>query len=122
MEVGKIYTNNKKYLYKQAEDRAANILRNRKYIILARNIIFHGTEIDLLCKQDGTYFFFEVKCLKLLHYQNGFIPFQYRQWNRYKNAIHKWYTANNKVYHTSIGIIIFDHKLNLLNIDNNIQF
>ncbi len=114
--------NQKKIIGTQAEDTAIVFLRQYDYIILARNINFYGVEIDILCKYQYNYIFIEVKSIKRYHYQSGYTVLAYKQWLRYQQAIQAWYTDSKKCHCTSIGLIIFDENMQLIDFNNNICF
>ena len=105
-----------------AEDAALLYLKQLQFTILARNIKFYGVEIDILCKKQDIYFLFEIKRVKKLNYRSGYLAFSHKQQNRYKNAMIRWYTDIQKVSYTSIGLIVYDEHLNILDFYDNLFF
>ena len=109
---------------KQAEDIAAGLLKNHSYQILARNIRFYGVEIDFICKntKEETYTFFEVKNTKMKYHALGFPSISYKQQTRYQNSINHWFGDIQKILTVSIGLIIFDEHLQLIEFHKNLLF
>ena len=103
---------------KSAENKAALVLRKKGYNILARNIQFYGIEVDYLAKKetDGEchYFLFEIKRMKKDHYNAGYIPFNFKQYKKYRSAIERWHSEINKVKNSHIGLMVFSENSELL--------
>ena len=97
-----------------AEDKAILYLKDKNYEILARNRSFYGVEIDILCKKGDTYYLFEIKRVKKQNYMAGYFPFSYRQQQRYQKAIRRWYFDIQKIQNVSVGLLILDENLSLI--------
>ena len=104
----------------EAESKAAYLLRNNDYQILARNIRFYGVEIDFICKKEEVYTFFEIKKTKLRHYLAGFAGISYRQHNRYQKSINEWFGDIQKIVMVNIGLVILDENLKLIELHKNL--
>ena len=104
----------KKKLGDLSEERASQVLKNKNYLILARNIRFYGVELDFICKQDQSYTFFEVKTIKKNHYDLGYPILSYRQKIRFQRSIEAWQYDIQKINNANAGLIVFDEFLNLL--------
>ena len=94
-----------------AENVASHWLRNQQYTILARNIKFFGTEIDILAKSADSYTFFEVKHTRSTYYRQGFPLMGYRQKLKYQQAIDRWQEDTNKVYNISVKLVVVNEYL-----------
>ena len=103
-----------------AENKATNILRKEQYTVLARNRRFYGVEIDIITKKGDAYTFFEVKRVKQNHYHSLFPAISYRQQSRYQHSITTWYADIQKFLTVSIGLLVFDEKMKLLEFNKNL--
>ena len=104
-----------------AEDKAVTLLREGKYTILARNIKFYGVEIDIITKKADAYIFFEVKRTQKKHYYSLFPTISHQQKKRYHQSINQWYEDIQKFLTVSIGLLVFDEKLNLIAFHKNLE-
>ena len=98
-----------------AEDSASAYLRQKGFLILARNRRIENIEIDIIAKKKikniyHTYFI-EVKCVRLENYNKGFTVFPRNQFLRYRKCIHLWYSQAKRSFPCHISLIVFNEHL-----------
>ena len=117
--------NNLKIIGSSSEDVSCQYLKNQDYLILARNMIFYGVEIDILCKKwdasykEMVYYFFEINSIQKKYYIQGYSPLSYLQKQRYQQAIIKWFQDLDKMLSVVICLIVVneDKKIEDIIID-----
>jgi len=102
----------------RAESKACVLLRQTGFQVLARNIRFYGTEIDILARNlrniEKEYVLVEVKCSLKRHYLSGYPLVSPTQIKRYYRAIDRWQSARNRYIHSYMRLMIFDENMGLL--------
>ena len=100
------------------EDLAVRFLREKRYVILARNTRVYGPEIDILAlnieSNEKNYTFFEVKGVRKANYLSGFPCLSIHQINRYRKAMARLQAKSKKIMNLNMGLLVFDEQGELL--------
>lgn len=101
-----------------AENMASQWLRQKKFVILARNFRINGVEIDILTR----YFYqgewhtilFEIKKMRRSHFLAGYPALGHRQLQRYQKALQEMVLRSGKLLNAHVGLIVFSEKGDIL--------
>lgn len=87
-------TNQRQWLGREGEARAARFLETRGYRIVARNVRADRVEIDLIARRGGLLVFVEVKSRRASRHGHAAEAVDERKQRRLRRGAHAWLTAN----------------------------